>query len=734
MYKKSVLVLILIMFAAQLAHAGKSEYLKQFKVDYKALDAEILKYISERVDVTDFVYQKDFATFTFKSGSFYLLRHVQGRPTAAIFIGEGNCQIDPVIPNERRTLGWCSGKETVDEDFESCFIRFGDDLDLALAAYPTQEHKIAWREFNTYKRAQAEFYFRPVTFHEYDNYFQLLRSVYDRKVDGYFWIDFNDYVFKYDPSLAEPTVIAYELEGGQLTINEVVSLKRSGDTDQTNYSMSNQTYPTTLVSRSGLLRLSGMTGQNIDEAAINLQIQVNRDSTKFVSLFLHYNLEIDSILYRGQQCDYWRRRDFTFVGLILPEYRLAGEILDLTIFYHGKNYTIGFPFVKNPFPSETNIDLYGSIDFDYFFPGKSDVQKAEGRFNKFLIAPEDSYRHLYLQPVSNGFDTLTKLTSSGSEVKFLKSDRYAKSQAAFFTPDKKYEEAIMQALDYMSPRLGERPTADPLFIYPDSILSIPGLIELKQLVDYDDQTGALASQAGLQVARQWFGPLMKPATDRELWCTNAFPDYLGLRFALEAVGGKKFFSQLLLRQHTIERAADRHKNMPPGAGDRASVEIRTAKGSWIVHMLRYLMYDPKRPAEVDFLKFVREFAQKSNQATFTNQDLVEIAESYYGEELDGFFDTWLFGNEIPRYDVKFETIEQDGEFYVTVDLDVSRVSEAYAMPVWFRVVVLDENEYFHESTVAGEQTLELGPFLAEPTDLIFNEFLSVLCKSHVSKK
>lgn len=734
MYKKFVLILILILLAAQTAPAGKSDFLKQFETDYKALNSKILKYVSLKVDVTDFVYRKDIATFTFTSGSFYLLRQVQDRPTAAIFIGEGNCRVDPVIPNERRSLAWCSGKETVDEDFEFCFIRFADDLDLALADFPSQDYKIKWREFNTYKQAQGEYYFRPVVFHEYDNYFQLLRSVYQRDAKGYFWVDFNRYVFRYDPSLAEPVGIGYEHEGGEFSISEAVSLKQSSDISQTNYSMSNQVFPTTLLSRSGMLRLSGLTGEKIDEAAIDMQILVNRDSIKFVSLFLHFELDIDSILYQGKLCDYSRRGEFNFFGLILPEYRYAGETIDLTVCYHGRDYTIGLPFVKNPTPSTINIDLYGSNDFDYFLPGKGAVQKAKGRYNLYKIAPEHPYRHLYFQAVATVFDTLTKLTSSGTEVNFLKSDRFAKDEAVYFTPDKMFENAVMQAFDFMIPRLGDRPTTEPLFVYPDSTLTMPGLIELKQLVSYDDQTGDLAVQAGLQVARQWLGASMKPATDRELWCADAFPDYLGLRFALETAGARAFFSQLVLRQHIIERAVESGRNMPPGAGDRASIEIRVAKGSWIIHMLRYLMYDPERPAEINFLKFVREFARRTNQATFTNQDLAQIAEKYYGEPLDWFFDQWLFERNIPQYDVTFEKIERNGEFFVTVDLNVSNISDDYTMPVWFRVVVSGKNEYFHESTIAGIQTLELGPFASEPDDLIFNEFLGLLCKSDMSEK
>ena len=51
--------------------------------------------------------------------------------------------------------------------------------------------------------------------HTYDNYFQLLRSVYERAEDGYFWIDFDRYVYSFDPNRPEEeVVVAYEHEGG----------------------------------------------------------------------------------------------------------------------------------------------------------------------------------------------------------------------------------------------------------------------------------------------------------------------------------------------------------------------------------------------------------------------------------------------------------------------------------------------------------------------------------------
>ena len=715
-------------------NAAGSDFMRQFEENYRALDSEILSYLSTKVDVTDFVYKKDRATFTFKSGTFYLVRHVNGRPTAAIFIGHGHCSLDPVVPNERNSLEWCSGSSVVDESFESCFIRFADDLDKELARFPSTEFKITWKEFNTYKQAQGEYYFRPVTFHEYDNYFQLLRSVYERQADGYLWIDFNRYVVKYDPTLPEPLVVAYEHEGGEFSITEAVSLEREDSGEMTNYDLSMQKYPTTCLARSGSLRLTGMTGENIEQAAIKVDLQINRDSLKFVSMFLHYNLDVDSILCNGQRCDFWRRGDFTFLGVVMPEYHRQGETVDLTIFYHGRDYTVPLPFVKDPTPSTVKLDLYGTTDFDYFIPGKVSTEKDQGRFLHYTVAPEQPYRHLYFQAVSTAFDTLTRTASSGAEIKFLKSDQFAKDKVDFFTPDDKFEGAVMGAFDYYFPRLGTMPTTEPIYVYPESTLSSPGLVEVRQTIKYDDQTGDLFVQAGTQVSRQWFGLLMKPVSDRELWCTNAFTDYLGLRYCLEATDARPFFSQLVLRQHVIERANETSKSMPPGAGDRSSVEIRTAKGSWIVHMLRYLMFDIERPSEVDFLKFVREVAQRTNESNFTNKDLVAIAEKYRGEPLDWFFNEWLFDYTFPEYKGDWKAVKNGSEYNIVLDLNTANVRDDYQMPVWVRVVMNGENKYFHPMTKAGSQSIELGPLSAEPSEVIFNEFLGVLCKADIRKK
>ena len=60
--------------------------------------------------------------------------------------------------------------------------------------------------------------------------------------------------------------------------------------------------------------MSGDYGQDIDQAVIDVELQINEDSLRFMSLFLHGNLDVDSVLYQGRAIDFKRRNDLTPPG------------------------------------------------------------------------------------------------------------------------------------------------------------------------------------------------------------------------------------------------------------------------------------------------------------------------------------------------------------------------------------------------------------------------------------
>jgi len=248
------ILLALTLIGLSFNAAAETEFFKEFKDNYGLLDQDLLKNPGEFASIKDFTYKKDVAEFTFENGTMHILRYVNDRPTTAIFIGKGRAHIEIPSHLEKNNLIWCSGDSVVNENFEVCFIRMADDFDLKLKEIFTfQEEQLDWKNFNIAKKAQGEFFFKPNQDHEYDNYFQLLRSVYERGEDGYFWIDFNRYVFNYDPNRPEQVVISYEHKGGDFMISEAAVFQRQPKGIYDDLQMSEINYAATISNAVGTI-------------------------------------------------------------------------------------------------------------------------------------------------------------------------------------------------------------------------------------------------------------------------------------------------------------------------------------------------------------------------------------------------------------------------------------------------------------------------------------------------
>ena len=729
-------IVIISIFLSVSSAFAQADFFKQFENSYGLVDEDLYNYFGEQAEVKDFVYHKDLATITFTSGKIYLLRYINDRPTTAMFIGEGNFTMSVPSQVERVDLDWCTGDSTVNQDFDFCFIHIADDFDTQLRdKFTVSEYKIGWREYNRYKQEQAEHFFRPVVQHEYDNFFELLRSVYNRAPDGYFWMHFNRYVFNYDPNRPEQVILSYEHEGGAFTTTDCVMLQKKERNIYADTALSDVVYPTTLLSRRGDIALNGLDGGHVDSAAVDLQVRIDTDSTRFLSTFLHYNFDVDSVYADGQPAGFHRRGDFTFMGVILPRYYQKGDTVDLRIWYHGKNFNVLLPFVSNPKPSQVSLSLIIPKNFNYLAPNQTEATPAEGRFEKLSIEPGGDYRHFYIQALPGGFDTLTETSASGMPVHFIKSKEFRKGRYDCFVPDDMYQTRVMEAFNFMTGRLGPPPRAAEIFVYPDSNLTMPELIEVKQIFCFDQGTGDFRQQAGYQSSRQWFGSLMQPRSDREAWLANALPDYISLMYVQVGGGASEFYSQLLMRRNTILVEAEKNDDLPLGLGLRCSPTMRTVKGAWLMHMLRFMMFDLDKQSDITFLKFVREFGYTCNNQEFTNTDFIHLAEKYYGQPLDWFFRHWLYNRNIPKFEGKYQFEKRDDGYYVVGDIQTKDVAEDFTMPVIMHVTTTDgQSTFFRERIDAPSDHFELGPIATEPKDFVFNEFFSVLSKDNVKKK
>ncbi|MDZ4722593.1 MAG: hypothetical protein SGI97_01580 [candidate division Zixibacteria bacterium] len=725
-----------VLFSPLNTIAADSKFMKEFKNNYELLELDLLNNPCEVATITNFVYKKDAATFTFTNGKMFFLRYVNDRPTTAIYIGDGKAEV--AIPShvERQTLISITRDSTVDQAFTFCFIRMADDFDLLVREkFALEQTELDMRNFGITKKEQGEFFFKPTVMHISDNNFQLLRSVYERKADGYFWIDFNRYVYSFDPNRPEEVIVGYEREGGDISATDAAVFQRTESNVTADLDMSTIDYPLSLLDRKGKLHLGGAEGDVIEGADISLGIVVNADSVRFASLYLHSRLKLDSIFIGNKPLDYYRRGDFSFVGLIFPEYYHKGDSFALRLFYHGKDYANLFPFLTQPQATPHSIEFIAPNGFTYIVPGMSEITPKNDDSVHFTVQPDEPYHLLSFQSYASNFDTVSLVSDIGVTVNFLKSKSITKNKFECFIPHETYQSVVMSAFNFMTSKLGAPPATFNLSVFPEGGMSLPGLIELPQVQCFKEETGGLHATAGFQAARQWFGGLARPASDREYWLLDAVPDYLSLLYIQDAVGPEIFFGELGRRRNFMHTLQERNDDQPLATGRRLDVTARTAKGVWVLHMLRSLMYDIDKSSDLTFWKFVRELAVLTNNKSFTNADVVKLAEKHYGQSLDWFFSQWLFGRNLPEFSGGYTYETRDNQFYVTTDVNIKGVDQAFSMPVLMRVADgAGASVYSRHILKSGANNFELGPFSSQPKEVVFNELYSVLSKGEVKKQ
>ena len=183
-----------------------------------------------------------------------------------------------------------------------------------------------------------------------------------------------------------------------------------------------------------------------------------------------------------------------------------------------------------------------------------------------------------------------------------------------------------------------------------------------------------------ELAHQWWGNAVSCRTWNDIWLNEGLATYTEALWSAEKPGGA---GQSALRLSMMSKKYF-------GAGsvyvtndeltdiyDIFDYQTTYKKAAWVFHMLRHVVGDDT------FFEALMTYRSLFEGSAASTTDLQTVFEMVCGDDLDWFFQQWVFGERTPQYEYGYESFEIDGQHYLALYLDQTQAEEyqRFTMPI-----------------------------------------------------
>jgi len=717
------------------------------------------------VRVQNLVLERDAAVFTFKKGTFYLLEAVEDQFTGAVFIGEGEFTMTPVLAIERQHLKHLTGGPSITETFSEMVLRFTDDTykeitapgnvretsTLSKAESVLKEHRKLMRKGREYAHPNIAA--------------SLLRTNIDLRLlsditwpghGGYFHSFFNgkkygDMLFTVDP-LGVPVVTPEEVVLaclGEKNLGIWVAehrreLYKEGNAPDVDHRLVDM----------GHYNIDASTGGNHLDVAVTARFKALVDGARIIPFHLYPTLRVGAVTdaLHGHlpyfQENYDEDPDF---AIMMPEGLKKGEQYSITFEYRGNdavadegggNFTLvarstWYPVTVFGDRATFRMSLRTPAHLEVVATGqpvsreirgdtlisrwKSDIPlKAAGfnygQFKKTVVTDKES--NITIESYANVDmpDKIKGLQMMGDRVERETGRILPLNLGSLDTVrlmDKVRAEAEVGLKVYQNtfgPMLFDRVAitqqpfpnfgqAWPMLVYMPIIAYFSGT-QLNQM-DLIPALGFIKYVCAHEIGHQWWGHTVGYKSYRSQWISEAFAQLSASLFAEVVYKNAKFIEFWKdLRKRALQK--NRKRKCPSKIGSitlgyrldtgRTGDVINSAfyaKGAFIAHMLRMLMWDP-RTRDKRFSAMLKDFVKTYYNRNASTEDFKRMVEKHITREMDldgngkmdWFFNQWVHGTRIPHYELDYHVKSaKDGKFMLSCTITQSRVDDSFKMRV-----------------------------------------------------
>ena len=734
--------------------------------DYRTRLDRLVTLAQGRADVApvrNLVLRRDVGTLVFDEGTLALLPPIGGMRLAAVFKGTGHFHFRPPLEIERNRMRLFWKTDSIAEEFNEVVLFFADStleqLEAALQFAPGEVPGALRGRYGDaldYLGDPGRRYFDP----------DFLRPVLNAARSGFFYAHFDadhrdPWVFLLNPNEFEGVQLRARSErvGGIRYAESVAQFPRQGDTVRTGGRAERRGEARVDDYRLQVALPQTGTGEVAFHARGTLTLAADTVMGPWVPFLLYEELTVDSARWQdGTPAQVFKADKTPALWVRLPGPIKPGDRVPLTLGYQGNliDGLIDWFFIKSSiswYPVSLDQRQHARFDLTFDSPANMTLASIGQRTDSTVLDGQMVRTHWLSQgAIRNAsfnlgkFDVYTTGEAGVPPVTVLWSDGMHKriSQGGAVLAGRNMKQQVgadvSNALKFYASVFGEPPVQH---FYATEIPWLhgeawPGIVGLSYVTfQQTDQEGQDEFFRAHEVAHQWWGIAVDYATYRDRWLSEGLASFSGLWY-LQARRNRNDPYFRMLRQWKAGIMLRRDRPLPIWLGHRVATastpEDYSAlvydKGAWVFHMLRILLLDLKSMNEDRFTRVMQQYYCDFRGGAGSTADFQHTVEQVVGQDMDWFFDQWVYGSGVPTYRVAWKS-EDTGKGTSVVRLRVQQDGVPPAFLMYVPVAIdLGNNQVIRVRVKVTGATSEitLPEVPGKPKEVRFNDLDGVLAE------